>query len=363
MFLVDARESIGDVASSARHEPCLLCFSLILCAIVVGCGVHDPLGEPSLPAPFPVEVSPSALNLGDIWAADNFRWQLPVKNTSENSVEISELAMSCACLSVSPSTMTLPPGAEGEFLLKFDLTKAAARESAAGQPNIAIQVVPKIEAYDGPPRVWEFTGTVSKLLHLSTTFVGFDDELIAGQPHTGKTVQVESEVPLKSLSTLGGEDVATVDVVTISDTEFAVSVVPNENLKPGAFQTEIKLIPEIAIGETAGETMLTVDGRVACDVDTSPQELRWGIVPIGSKMESRVVVRSRVGKPFSVKSFHSNSEHIVVDLEKSSDEHTTLRLRGEVVAAGNHDDSLSIVVENYDGRTFDLSVPIQYRAF
>ncbi len=61
------------------------------------------------------------LNFGETWETRDFPWQLRLRNRGNHLLRILSVRSSCSCLSVSPSSLTLPPGQKVSLKLKLDL--------------------------------------------------------------------------------------------------------------------------------------------------------------------------------------------------------------------------------------------------
>jgi len=221
-----------------------------------------------------------------------------------------------------------------------------------------VRVIPIVTGYRGRPPQWELTGRIRKLLSLSSSFVRFEETLIQGQPFPVQTVDILSAVPLQSLEAQGGEALATLDVAKKSDTRYVLSIRPHENVPPGQFSFDVKLISQLPCGERIRTSALTVNGLVSREVEPSPRSVHFGIAPIGRTLQSRVVVHSLVGKPFTIKSITPDSEDTEVRIEKPSDDGEVLLIKHKIAATGDQKSNVAIVVEKHDGNTVELAIPI-----
>jgi len=226
-----------------------------------------------------------------------------------------------------------------------------------------VRVIPIVTGYRGRPPQWELTGRIRKLLSLSSSFVRFEETLIQGQPFPVQTVDILSAVPLQSLEAQGGEALATLDVAKKSDTRYVLSIRPHENVPPGQFSFDVKLISQLPCGERIRTSAITVNGLVSREVEPSPRSVHFGIAPIGRTLQSRVVVHSLVGKPFTIKSISADSENTQVKVEESTEDTKTLLIKQRIAAAGDQQNSVTVVVENYGGEAFQLAIPISYHGF
>jgi len=244
---------------------------------------------------FPIVPIREELDLGTIWASGDFSHTLHLRNVSSREVEIADVKATCGCTAIDPPSLTIQPGKTRAVTLKFHVSDQPDREAQPDDRRLRTYLVPSVTGYSasGPP--WELTGVIRKVLSLSPSLVSFEEGLVVGQPFPVKAVRITARRRLQCLDVQGGDGLASLDLVSESETAYLLRIRPRENLPPGPFRFEVTLTPRLASGERGTPRVLGVHGCVRHEVDASPRALHWGIVPVGETLESRVVLHSLVG--------------------------------------------------------------------
>lgn len=330
----------------------------VLASAVAGCsGVDEPY-DAAEPTVFPLIVPAEDLDLGTVWAPTRSSLKLHIRNTSSEEIQLSELKTSCACCLVDFSPLTIRPTEQRIVTLALDVSSRLSVGESNGEPNFHAQLIPIVKGYTGPPASWPITGTVRTLLRVSASFVEFETWTV-GEPVPIKSIDVVSAAPLASLRAETDPLSISCNIVQRSELEYTVQIRPNADLRPGPFRTSVRLVADLATGGKV-ESLITAMGRTVDEVEALPYSIDWGSVSVGSVCESRVLVRSRVGKPFVIERTSSESGEIVVQREDSQARGDVLLLKQRIVAAGKHQDKVLLQVRNHDGAIVELAIPVSY---
>ena len=68
-----------------------------------------------------VQISEAELRFGDVREQQDFVWPITVVNTSDTAKEITGMAGSCSCQTISPRQYTLQPGESRRVEVRLDL--------------------------------------------------------------------------------------------------------------------------------------------------------------------------------------------------------------------------------------------------
>jgi hypothetical protein len=71
----------------------------------------------------PLAAAPETLRLGPVDPSPDYKHHLRIKNTSGETIKIDEFLSTCTCVSASPSSMVLEPGAEQSLDLEINLAR------------------------------------------------------------------------------------------------------------------------------------------------------------------------------------------------------------------------------------------------
>jgi len=229
--------------------------------------------------------------------------------------------------------------------------------------KFSVGITPWIEGrHEIAPR-WELTGTVRKLLNLSESLVEFDDPLVAGQRFPSRTVHIRSELALKSFEVDGGSGIASLDLTKKSDTSYVLRIQPKRDLPVGAFRFDVRLAAHLLSGKELAFRPMAVTGRVAHDVDVTPQNVFFGGAKIGQTTESRVLLKSLVGKSFTVKSVESDSKDIEARLGSGGHDSKMLLIKQDCTTGGPHTGHVMVSIEESGRSPFTISIPVSYHGF
>jgi hypothetical protein len=326
--------------------------------VVGGCSNGQIAENSKSPDSFPIVVPAGDLDLGIVWATCGLSHTLHLRNVSSRRVELASFLTTCGCVAVEPSSPTIAPKGQCDVTLKLRIASELDGDAKLKEPNFRTQLVPIIRGYPGSPPQWELTGTIRRLLSLSASSLQFDEPLIQGRSFPRREVRIVSKAPLQSVEAEGGSAFAACDLTRESETVYVLHIQPSNTLPIGPFHFDITLIPCLRSGRKIRTDLLAVSGWVSHEVEASPRMLHLGMLRVGQASESRVVVRSLIGKPFTLKSIIPDSKDTQVQVEASGDNGVTLRITHRVVASGDRTDNVAVAVENYDGRTFQFPIPI-----
>jgi hypothetical protein len=330
---------------------------------MVGCARALPSGN-EIPQPeFPVAVLTKDLEVGTLWAAADRLHTLHLRNNSSSGVELVDLKTTCGCTTVKPSSITLPPGAWGEVTLKLHVDDRAEEALGPRVSSFRTDLVPIVSGYLGSPPRWELTGSVRKLLTLSTPLVDFDGTLVQGHPFPVEAVRVTSAVPLSSLEAKANSEIASIDLTRHSGTTYGLRIRPREDLVPGPFHFDVRLISRLESGETVTIDGPRVIGWVSAEVEPSPRALNFGMVRIGEVLESRFVLRSLVDKPFTITSIVSDAVDARVKSLESAENSRTVLIKQRATEVGDRTDRVVVTLNNHDGQELKACIPISYHGF
>jgi hypothetical protein len=154
------------------------CFFLVA-AIAGACGsqagrwLRSPVPAAESPLPAILNVPVRTLSIGDVWESSAYPWTLPIKNTSDQPVEIEGIGTSCNCTTIEPSRFTIPAGSVREVRLKLDLTSHKEQPTEATR-DFSVSITPRIKGTErGRKEGWEVTARVRSAIRLDVRGVAF----------------------------------------------------------------------------------------------------------------------------------------------------------------------------------------------
>ena len=219
---------------------------------------------------FPIVPSADDLNRKVIWASSDSCFLVHLRNTSAERVHLASLKPTCTCTSVEPSCLDFSPIEERAVTVKLSTNPLPADRP---ESKLEVALVPTIARFRGRPPRWELAGLVRTLLSLSESHVEFDGPLVEGQVFASRTIEIRSEIPLKSLKAEGGSDIALLDMTRKSDMAYVLRIEPKRNLRTGEFRFDVPLLAVMPSGNQWTFKMLTVAWRIARDINVSPRRI------------------------------------------------------------------------------------------
>jgi len=121
--------------------------TLGLVAIAASAGRHLGqrfAGSGTEPRSASLVVAEDRLDFGEAFEQDTFRWTFPIENRGKEEIHITGFGLSCNCATVTPRSLTIPPGETAEVALTLDLTARGKQLASTSWPFEA-EVTPTIE--------------------------------------------------------------------------------------------------------------------------------------------------------------------------------------------------------------------------
>jgi hypothetical protein len=243
------------------------------------------------------------LHLGEVWAQPDFRAMLPLRNHSEQEIEIVRLGCTpCGCCRFEPATLVVPPHEERHTTVVIDLGPRNEREAHSPQRDFRMNVTVTARGDKGPPRTWELSAKIRSAVSLSPARLDFAQSLIQGAPPPVREVAVRSHVPLANLVVGDVPDVleARLERHAGAPSQYRLLLKPKEPLIAGAFDATVVLKPTLADGRRVPPVICCVAGEVQANIQAFPSSVSFGQRHRGEAAEQLVVLRSHTGEPFEV---------------------------------------------------------------
>jgi hypothetical protein len=320
------------------------------------------MGSRDVHAAGPLSVDARSLDFGRVPLQPDFRWTLGIENTSARTVSVRRFDFSCACTSVSPSSLTLGPRERGTVEVAIDLTKAdiPSRPLPLGDADFSVSISPVIGDDDNPLGSWTVRGNVVKSLDISEPELRFGDVLRA-----------DTTSP-RSVRITAGRGIARL-AATSGNKEVVIGLDEGPRSSERSLRVAIRSSP--ALGQRAA--MIRVEGEaddgtplrgyvkthwnVMEDVAIRPASLIDVARKRGDVFRERVVLSSRTNTKIRIASFKADSPAVKVrpverpesqDLEFEIE--TTIDAVGEVRHSVRFDVALGDSVNSYDQVTLPI---------
>jgi len=307
-------------------------------------------------------VSVANLELGEVWAQEDFKWSIFLTNETGEKLNVEEFARSCRCAALKPSSLTILPKETAEVALTLDLRPCRPATSLYETRSFAVMIVPLIKRGDKTERrEFKLRARIKNSLVVSdaNVFFGEDDQVTAGGGWRPRVLRFESAVPLKAVDVW--VEPACVSAVASLETDYSgvLTLVPKRELPSGRFESQVHL-RAIPNAETFFPSVtLPVSGVVLDDVEVIPPLVLFRPAVVGTEMQETVVLRSRTGTPFAVRSVQPTSDLTLVEaIEGVCPESCQYRIRQRAGDTGGQSEIVDfwIAGEGNDSRRLQLRV-------
>lgn len=337
-------------------------------------------------------VDADKLDFGETWDNRDFRWVLPIRNTSSQVVEISDFGTSCDCTKVSPRSLSIPAGATVAVEMQFNLLRAPDARSRSPAASTPLPASPKslplanemsdvrdvqfaVTAFIGtgtaaaesarPQTVnWQLRGKVRSAIRLSHSAIFFGE-------HSDRYVQIsvpEIEVieltPLMTIETEVSDNSFVVERMerSVEDSSiFKIALTPRRQLPLGTFKFELSLVPRQPDGRRLPAVTVPVEGRVVTDVQPVPTAaLLLGAHPVGTQIEEVVELASLTEQTFEIERVLTAPGTIATVQHQPGAKGKTCLLRQTILKTGEQKVVVEFIVKLPYGKTSQVSVVATY---
>jgi hypothetical protein len=260
----------------------------------------------------PLAAEPSSLDFGVVWNSGSFHWKLPIRNTSDATIDVKRVGGSCSCTSVSPSAFVLKPGERVELAITYDL--ASRTRDAEGTTALFENGIVAYGPGSVPIASWTVRGLVKQGISCVPRELTFGDSLICGQPYSPRTLEVTCVEPCRSFAAIIDPRYGAAFVTNASDDHrhFQVKVAPSASLGLGMHKFDVALSATLQSGERLPAVPVPIQARVVGDLRILPDVTHFGDVTLGEAREQTVSVSSRTGQPFDVANYVCSSKDVTV---------------------------------------------------
>jgi len=135
------------------------------------------------------------LSFGETWDDPAFSWIVPIRNTTNEDVEIARFATSCSCGKIEPSSLTVPARGTAELHLTLDLRSPQSGPDGSAK-DFQVYVQPQITKGPGPQSGWVVHGKVTHPFVIEPLVVDFEESLVRGQAFAPRSTSITCSLDL-----------------------------------------------------------------------------------------------------------------------------------------------------------------------
>lgn len=247
------------------------------------------------------------LDFGEVWEQSRFDWKLPVSNCSEKRIRISRIAADCRCTHVVPEALELQPGETQNLRVTLDLT----RKAPSTKGNISVrpfETTLRLFVADRIPKaqICTLRGRVRENpISVVPPRLDFGNELVVG----GAAKSYSAILKLRNAdaasdvrASVHPKSMGSALIVPVEDqsSQYQLHIQPAQSLKPGSFSFRVRVRAIYESVETNPFCEVPVTGTIVQEPVAIPDEVRFGLHPVGTGVHESLVLRSRTGRRFSV---------------------------------------------------------------
>ncbi|MEX2317564.1 MAG: hypothetical protein WD669_10465 [Pirellulales bacterium] len=303
------------------------------------------------------------MNIGNIWESDSVLWKIPITNTTDQSVNLGEIAASCLCTRIQPAALFIPAHETAELVLEIDLSKTS---NGTQFKEFAVDIVAQRD--DDSREIWTLRGNVHRPFVLESQKITFGDIRFNSKQMAAQRVKVRGSNGENQFTIEHAGDA--IDFVTKQEpgtNDTIIEIFPRVGLSPGPFHDEIRLVPRYRpdISMVGSPPRIKVVGNVLGAVYAVPSSLFLGSAAVGETISRSVCLHH--SSPFEIDNWRTKyplPDPVTNDLSVSRIETTGSESADEIYNViltvsntGDGSEVLSFVAYRDDGVSY--SVPVQ----
>ena len=333
-------------------------FALIGAASIACASYWDSSEKPN-PKNFPLVVAAARLDIGEQWETSDFRWTLPVANTTNDAIHVAKFLSDCPCMKFDPASLTVQPGQQVEVRITCDMTKTCGQKRDLPSRDYEMPIAPADANGKALQEPWVLHGTVRSAIKLERRAITFGDSLVHGQPPTTRKIQVTALVGLECVeaSCDSASATAKIERSKSDSSKYELAVLPRNDLKAGSFKFNVVLRLHSSSGPLPSVT-IPVEGRVLQDIQATPSLMLFGACPVGKSIGETVVLRSRAGTTFTVDRVEFDPASSSVESVKAEPSVKEYRLTRRVLKEGDQSGTVRFHVRPKDASPYEIPIQV-----
>lgn len=312
-----------------------------------------------------LKVAADALDFGEVWEDSEFRWKLPIENTSSQRIEIVKLEASCGCVSVDPPSLLISPGQTRDVHLTLNLSPRNSERANFPVRELSFRLRPVIRSPLPRELTWILKGKVRNAFVELPESIDFGESCVRGGPFPVRTFQVIVPRAVKSLEADSSPSIAACKVIppNMDSQVFSIELAPSKKLASGPFEFAVRLLATSDAGERLPAVTVPAFGRVVHDVFVDGPVV-FGALSVGDTDKRKISVQSRTASKFAVGAIDYDAARMRVERDSHAPPDGTrfdvVLLRAE---RGAHRSIIRFHISQDRQPPYELEVPLVYHGF
>ncbi len=311
-----------------------------------------------------LHIDATSLDFGEVWEVDRFDWQLPVRNTSAEVIEVVDVMTSCHCHEADPRKFVLQPGSTTVVKLTLDLTARQTGEQGLSHRPFSSPVYFVLKGQPGLPEPVMVSGRVRSWLTADERSIHFGEEAVSGGQPRVRFVGVKAHIPVTGIRASAPPGVATVTVhpVAAGEGKYRLAISPGPELPPGQFKFDVVIDAVGTDGQTLPGVKMTAVGSMSPPARMLPSQVLFGARPVGSSADAELTLTVPAGEKWSVERIDVESVDVRVEPVNGGLVSMCYRVRQQVREKGDRSNKVWFVVarEGELDRPLKIEVTISY---
>lgn len=141
-----------------------------------------------------IQIASTALQLGEVWGQSGITCEIPVANTSNQTVFIDDWLVSCACAEIDPPKLSIAPRSKHIIMLKINVPPTSDR--VALPTPFRVEIAPVVRGNELARKSFDVSGRMRPICRITPPAVQFPSgSLTKGLPFSTRDLIVEALGP------------------------------------------------------------------------------------------------------------------------------------------------------------------------
>lgn len=332
-----------------------------------------------LASPVTLVVDEQYLSFGDVWEDPAFIWTLPIRNTTNETVEIIGFVADCPCGKIEPPSLEIPAHGTKEIRVTLnlripyngtgtqkihptdDLSEKSVNEKHLNR--FSIKLAPVFPNRLDRREVWTITGQVRRAGILAPNEVYFGDTLARGMSNVKKKVVLQSKAPVHEVVATCDSTVAKLEVKRQKGNpeKYDIIVNPMMDMKAGPFKGEGKIQLILDSGEQPPPLLLPISGVLLEDIQVKQSPILLGVATIGTTVDESILIYSASDSQFELEQVDVPAGSKLQVVRQISNGAKQVKLTQEITHRGDQRVSLRFRVRHRRSEpATEILVPVVY---
>jgi Protein of unknown function (DUF1573) len=263
----------------------------------------------------PLQVAARDLDFGVVPCDPKFQWSVPIRNTTNAAINLTQIDASCSCTVVDASKFVIPAGESRSVRLTIDLTSGQGEPTYESPRSFSVMLAARSPSLPGGGQSWQVRGLVRDVLVFSPREIDLGEVAADESNCPPASVRFQSAIPLREVTPVYDRQLFHVELRdTRAENQSQALVV--QLIHPGELgdrSATVGLDAKTEDGERMPRALVPLRWKSVGDIATTPPVGHLGALDVGASRRESVRVYSRRARRFSItKTAVSDAEQATV---------------------------------------------------